>query len=898
MSREVGVDGDLIFNGFKNEEQRLDKITIQNYRKMRDTDATLDGLIKIVTYPILAAGYGIKADDDDVNEEQAEFIRRALFEPTYKGGMETPFSLVLDQMLHAIYDGFALFERVYKLDNDGRLVIKKMARRDATTLTLIRDSKGGYGGARQQAQFGDRSVDVVIPSYKTFLFTYDKASDYLYGRSILRSAYRNWDKKRKIEYFDSVAIQSRAIKPKILKRISDALVKGEVSNSKALAMLAKLGEFKSAMSLPYGYDVSELEGGSNDGMHEAIERQNSEMARSFLANFMLSGSQGSANVGSYNLSTNQSNLFMLSLKGLMNLIVEHINAYWIADLIDLNYPVGQRHYPEFYFEDLTSETADFMKSVFNTLIQKDKVSDDLVIGIEQQVASRLGIDADNITIPETPELTTPSEEEVSGQSAGKFPSLNEDPDDEDDSSESEAKPVSTGVDPAVLEAEKRVNFKAIEKFLDKTEHEFEDKATPILQEYCEYVAKHPTEKVELPDKYVNLIRSTYLSAYNYGKLSVCNELGEKAPKTIESQNEHADRYVSYVIQKQTSDIENEIELAKTKLPVEVSEDNPEDYEDNTLFATIVGTALSYWLLKAVSGVRNFIANSGLGAGRDDAITIFAADDDLRLWSSRMEPTTCATCAALNRTTYTFDQWNELEWKPGDVHFKCRCIEILMRRNSHYELPEPTGMPSDLPEIDHMRVTTKGELQKQGLVGDDETKKAAVERKLYNQVDNGQTLSDVESATREADVEYLSAFDTDMNKIAELTDNSTNSVSLPVQFYDYYRKNNGSVMTHNHPGSRSFSEADFDVAIAYNVNEMRVSSRKYTYILKPGDDGWPSFADLSKSYKEIEDRVYSEYEALVRSGKMKNGDDVDIAARHDVNQAVANEFGLIYTREEV
>lgn len=891
LTSEIGVDGDMIFNGFSREEERLDKISIKDYRKMRDTDATLDGLIKIITYPILAASYGVKPGPDDENGEQAQRIRNALFEPPHKGGMETPFSLVLDQMIHAIYEGFSLFERVYKLDDDGWMTIRKMAHRDATTLSLVRDKSGGYGGARQKAQFGDKSVDVMIPSYKTFLFTYDKASDYLYGRSILKPTYRNWDKKRKMEYFDSVAIQSKSIRPKLLKRISDALVKGAGKNTVALRMLAKLGEFKSSMSLPNGYDVTELEGGNNDNTHESIERQNSEMARAFLANFMLSGSQGSQNVGSYNLSSNQSNIFMLALKGVMNLVAEHINTYWIADLIDINYPIGNRHYPEFYFDDLTSETVDFMQQIFNTLIQKDKISNDLIVELEKQVASRFDIDTEKMNLDANaggPDAA--SSEEDDGQPASKFqPADKEVEEDKPESSDTD------GLDPAIVEAESNVNFAGIEKFLNKTEAGFEEIATGLLEEYMEKVADNPDDEIELPAEYIKLLETTYQSAYNYGKLSASNELGEKAPKTPKAQAERTERYVDFVVQKQTNDIREIVAEAMLKLPVEVAEG--ED-NGNELLKTLILAAAAVWIVQAVQGTKTTIANNGLGGGRSDTFTVLADDGDLRMWSSRMEQNTCATCSALNNTTYNAQQWAELEYKPGDVHFSCRCIEILLRANDNYDLPDPTGPPSDIDEIDHMRITTKGELQKQGLVGGTETKKAAVERKLYNQVDNGKTLKAVENATRGADVEYISAFDSKMKKIAELTDHSSNSVSLSQKFYDYFMKNDGSILTHNHPGSTSFSDADFNVAIIYNVKEMRVSSSLYTYTVSPGKNGWPDASTFLSRYGEVEETVYSKYEKWIQSGKIQAGAETQIAARNEVNSIISEEFMLKYSQEKL
>lgn len=168
---EVGVAGNVVFSGFDGEEKRTDSVSIQTYRDMLDKDTTVEALFNVFTLPIIATNYKINADEDDLNEEQAEFIRGCLFEPPYKGGMETPFSLFLDQLLLAAVDGFQLFERVYRLDDKSKFTLKKLAHRDSIGLTLKRDGHGGYNGVRQHVMYDGQDKDVIIPAYKTFLLS-------------------------------------------------------------------------------------------------------------------------------------------------------------------------------------------------------------------------------------------------------------------------------------------------------------------------------------------------------------------------------------------------------------------------------------------------------------------------------------------------------------------------------------------------------------------------------------------------------------------------------------------------------------------------------------------------------------------------------------------------------
>ena len=306
LTSEIGFAGDIVFESFDREESRTDEVSIKDYRRMLDSDTTVEALYNIFTMSILAATYHIDADSEDADEAQAELVRRNLLEPPHKGGIQTPMNLFIDQSLIAIYEGFALFEKVYEL-RDGKLVLKRLAHRDSTTLTLIRDEVGGFGGAKQRTTDATGAFqEVTIPAYKCFLFTYGKNRNYLYGRSAFKSLYPRYDKKRRLEYLDSVALQADAIKPKVLKRTVDGVVSGQLekARNKALQVLGRLGKHNSVASIPYGYELDVLNTEGRDP-HQSIERQNSEMARAFHASVILTATQGSAsNVGSYSLSTN------------------------------------------------------------------------------------------------------------------------------------------------------------------------------------------------------------------------------------------------------------------------------------------------------------------------------------------------------------------------------------------------------------------------------------------------------------------------------------------------------------------------------------------------------------------------------------------------------------------
>ncbi|MFL5383573.1 MAG: hypothetical protein ACJ8GN_13730 [Longimicrobiaceae bacterium] len=69
---------------------------------------------------------------------------------------------------------------------------------------------------------------------------------------------------------------------------------------------------------------------------------------------------------------------------------------------------------------------------------------------------------------------------------------------------------------------------------------------------------------------------------------------------------------------------------------------------------------------------------------------------------------------------------------------------------------------------------------------------------------------------------------------------------------------GAVLTHNHPGGRSFSEEDVTFAMRTGLAEMRVVTAKSRFILRPPEERWSwvllkSFPAVVKMERALLDR---------------------------------------------
>lgn len=746
LTSEIGFAGDIVFESFDREEARTDEISIKDYRKMLDSDTTVEALYNIFTMNILAATYHIDADSEDVDEVQAEFVRRNLLEPPHKGGMQTPMNLFIDQSLIAIYEGFALFEKVYEL-RDGKLVLKRLAHRDSTTLTLIRDEVGGFGGAKQRTTDATGAFqEVTIPAYKSFLFTYGKSRNYLYGRSAFKSLYPRYDKKRRLEYLDSVALQADAIKPKVLKRTVDGVVSEQLkkARNKALEVLGRLGKHNSVASIPYGYDLDVLNTEGRDP-HQSIERQNSEMARAFHASIILTATQGSAsNVGSYSLSTNQKDLLQTAITGVMRLLESHINQYLIADLIDLNF--AERHYPEFHFDTPDESIISAVFEAFKLLVQKDKISDDIATGIEESTATRLGIDLDAIKKRRQEESkdekadNDDSDNDKSGGNGGDADKFLDENDKIDEVVPSEPHEHIT-IDRDLTDAEKRVKFDAIQDWMKAQEDSFAAAATEELNRAIDGISLD--EVFSLPDSYKSLIAKYYRTAYNYGKLSAADEQKLPAPALKEERKLHERQYVDFIVDMQNEDVNNIITGELLKQPINLADESDEDTEEiepttpayqsaaqKSAVLEAIKISAGAWVAQAVLGTKGTIISQGMNDGRDDSFASFDEDDDTAVyqWSAKMEKNTCPICAELDGKVISANERKTMFQRPPK-HINCGCIWVRVSAlNGDYKLPKITGIDKRTME----RIEA-AQFQSKAAIGlpDGISKKAAIESAKIN-----------------------------------------------------------------------------------------------------------------------------------------------------------------------
>lgn len=694
-SIEVGTSSvGLLPSIFNDEFIDTSKVKVDDYKLMLDSDGTIQALYNMIVMPLLGSNWTIEAEDDSPQSvEQSVWVEESLRKPPHKGGMSTPFDLVLAQALRAVVEGFAGFEKVYALA-DGKIVYKKIAWRDPTTITIRTDDRGGFNGLRQRAFIGSSYTDVTIPLERCFLYTYGKEFHNLKGRSAFTAAYTAYDKKRRLLYLAEQQAQSDALKLKIVKGAERG---GQDELDATTAAVDEVG-FKATVGLPYGYEVDTLNNTQSMDLLPLIEFQNAEMARSVLAMFILLGT--GSKTGSYSLSQDQSDFFIQALMSIRKSLENHISSYLIPDLYLYNFETPK--YGTFKFEDITDSTVDLLKQTFIKLTEHDRLPASVVEGVVQKMADKLEIEVDLMqeATDGTEERAVPSE-----PPAMPVPPVQ--------NTRNFAMPDQQGGwRRALTPTEMKVNFAAIENKMNSLEAETVRAIQPIYDalvadamlkinrlvesgDYARITEKNIFDE-NLKNQYIKVLKEAGLEAYLYGKNGASDEIGVKAPATPKESKDYFQDNAAAIVEKQLSDLIFKIQMA-VSAGRRKDQLSTTDFAVGDVVAAINDIIVSYYS-DTVSLTGFTTVAVGVNKGRKDVFDANSSDIYGYEYSALLDSATCSVCSALDGKILNEAAYKKTEYDPP-IHYNCRCIWVAIMKDEE-DLPPITGFPED-DEITNM-----------------------------------------------------------------------------------------------------------------------------------------------------------------------------------------------------
>lgn len=353
LAQEIGLYRDDTYDMNDMEDFNQADFDLEVFEKMMKDGQVKAGL-DIIKLSVTARGFTLTGDDPQT-KEYAEFIMEN-FE-TIRGNMED----VLGEMLTALEYGFSCTEKVFDYDKKtGKIVLKKMKVLNPHNLSVKTDRYGDLVYVKQRIG----SKEIKLDAHKVIWYAHDKKFGDPYGNSVLRTPYKHWFMKDKMYRFANIAYE----------RYGTPLLVGNVADAKDVSKMSQLLRKINGMTglaISGGDSIQAIQG-SNADFVGYIEHHDRKIMEAMLVPPMLLGlSRGQS--GSYSLSSNQFDIFMIRLQALQRDLKALIEEEIIRPLVDLNFP-NVTKYPSFNFKPLADDDIEKLSRVFTAMITAQVIS--------------------------------------------------------------------------------------------------------------------------------------------------------------------------------------------------------------------------------------------------------------------------------------------------------------------------------------------------------------------------------------------------------------------------------------------------------------------------------------------------------------------------------------------
>lgn len=396
FGKEIGTGFDELFPMYETADGKnvfdYGDYEAREYGEMLDRDGQAGKIEQVLSLPLRMLTWEIEPAEGDSGE--AELIRQILTTSSNHGGMSTPMHDVIGQMTAAIVNRKSFHEKVYKLgtgDLAGKVVLDQLGWRPPTTCRLLRDAdSGAFRGFEQDHP--KRDLPVMIKPHRAFVYIHGKHRDPLRGISDLRVPYWCYKTKQKLRFLWYQYLEGQSLPRTIVKGDDQA---GAQAQARRLVTLKAAG----AIGMERRYDVETLEsnGEGSREFKEALRWLNGEMTSAVLASFTDLADSASEGKGSFALSKDQSDFFLMSRNAVAREMASTIDAYLIGDLVRWNFGPDAKA-PHFKFAPVGQEDIDAAVTLLSSFgaAQSLKVPIEFVMELVRLVAKKFDLDADKL----------------------------------------------------------------------------------------------------------------------------------------------------------------------------------------------------------------------------------------------------------------------------------------------------------------------------------------------------------------------------------------------------------------------------------------------------------------------------------------------------------------------
>lgn len=369
-SKEIGRVGQRRYGGIFYEEflsELRGRKGAEVFTEMSNNDETIGAILFAIEMLVRQASWNVEPGGSTAKDrEAAEFVKSCMDD------MQQTWIDTISEILSFLTYGWSFHEIVYKRrmgrtkDNrtsskydDGLIGWMKLPIRSQETLYQWEyDDQDNLIGMTQMPppDFGL----ITIPMNKAMLFRTRSRKDNPEGRSILRTAYRSWYFKRRIQEIEGIGIErDLAGLPVITTPEGMDIWDKDDEDMNAIragleAMVKNIRrDSTEGLVLPFGYtfEMTSTGGSRQFDTNSIIARYDTKISQTVLADFIQLGHES---VGSFALSSDKTNLFSMAICAFLDIICQTFNSQGIPALIDINgdHFAGVTDYPRLTHGDI------------------------------------------------------------------------------------------------------------------------------------------------------------------------------------------------------------------------------------------------------------------------------------------------------------------------------------------------------------------------------------------------------------------------------------------------------------------------------------------------------------------------------------------------------------------
>lgn len=384
---EIGRIGQYRWSGILYEEYLQElrgQKGVEVYKEMSENDDTIGAILFVIETLMRQCTFTVEpGGDTEKDKEAAEFVESCM------NDMQSSWSSFVSECVSFLTYGWSYHEIVYKRRmgktkdrrtsskyDDGLIGWRKLPIRSQDTLwewVYEEDSDDLKGMTQAPPPYYEQ---LTIPIEKALHFRTKSRKDNPEGRSILRSAYRSWYFKKRIQEIEGIGMERDLAGFPVITG-PEGLDLWDTDDPDMAVMLAAAQNIvtnirrdaKEGLVLPDGWKLELLSAGNRRQFdtNQIIERYDKRMATTVCMDFIFLGQQA---VGSFALSSDKTRLFALAIGTYLDEICEVFNTQGIPRLIDINgdHFKGITEYPKMVHGDIEDANLESLGAFISQMV--------------------------------------------------------------------------------------------------------------------------------------------------------------------------------------------------------------------------------------------------------------------------------------------------------------------------------------------------------------------------------------------------------------------------------------------------------------------------------------------------------------------------------------------------